>query len=130
MRFTIVFAMLLLGLFSCNEPEKPKNAEETLRAFQLAINVLDIGTAQKLAVESTKKQLQLLAVDMKMSSAEAVAAKKKTLFTEIKTVSCSKDSLKKFCTICCGFDGKVKNALLIAQHGGWLVEMDFGMSDK
>jgi hypothetical protein len=50
MRFTVVFAMLLLGLISCNEPEKPKNAEETLRAFQLAINVLDIGTGSGLMI--------------------------------------------------------------------------------
>lgn len=130
MRFTVVFVILLLGLISCNEPEKPKNAEETLRAFQLAINVLDIGTAQKLAVESTKKQLQLLAVDMKMSSAEAVAAKKKTLFTEIKTVKCSGDTAKKDCTVCCGIDGKEKNAILIQQNGSWLVEMDFEMADN
>jgi len=128
MRFTAVFVMLLLGLISCDEPQKPKSAEETLRAFQLAVNVLDIGTAQKLAIESTKKQLQLLAVDMKMSSAEAVAAKKKMLFTEIRNVNCSGDASKKDCTICCSIDGKEKNARLIQENGNWLVEMDFGMA--
>jgi len=125
MRIAIYISMLLMGLCSCDEPEKPKNAEETLRAFVLAINVLDIGRAQKLAVESTKEELQILAVSMKMSSEEELTAKKKALFTELKAINCSGGTSKKVCTICCGIDGKTKNATLTAQNGNWLVEMEF-----
>jgi len=124
----VVFSFaLLLFLFSCEEPPGPKNAEETLRSFLLAVNVLDISEAQKLATENTDKQLQLLGVYMKMSSDEEVAAKKKELFTEIKTVKCSGNATKMNCTICCGTDGKEKTATLIQQNGNWFVDMHFGM---
>jgi hypothetical protein len=126
-----VFFLLSILLFvSCEAPESPKNAEETLRSFQLAVNVLDIKTAQILASGQTSRQLHLLGVYMKMSSDEEIAAKKKELFTEIKTIKCSGDAPKLTCTICCSTDGKEKTAILIQQNGKWLVDMHFGMSDQ
>jgi hypothetical protein len=129
MRAVFTFLSFLL-FFSCEAPESPKNAEETLRSFQLAVNVLDVSKAQNLATAQCKTQLQLLGVFMKMSSDEEIAAKKKELFTEIKSIKCSGDAPKLTCIICCTTEGKEKTANLIQQNGKWLVDMHFGMSDQ
>ena len=127
-----VFAALLL--ISCvtgsNDKASPKNAEDAYREFQLAINVLDIKTAQKLATDNCKRQLQLLGVYTKMSSKEEIETKKKELFAEIKTIECLGDSTKKECSLCCTDSGQEKKAILVQQNGKWLVDTHFGMADN
>jgi hypothetical protein len=127
---TLTLFLLVCLLCSCQETVRPKNAEETFKAFQLAVNVMDIGYAQQLATESTKQQLQLLAVDMKMSSDKEIAAKKKKLFAEIKTLKCKGEAPNVNCSLCCDIDGKEKTAKLVQLDGNWFVEMDFEMADK
>jgi hypothetical protein len=131
--YKILAVLPLLLLISCglysNEKDGPVKAESAFREFQLAINVLDIDTAQKLATENCKKQLQLLGVYMKMSSNEEIEAKKKELFAEIKTIECLGDSNKKTCSLCCTLSGEEKKVILVQQNGKWLVDAHFGMAD-
>ena len=127
-----VFAALLLisCLTGSNDKASPKNAEDAYREFQLAINVLDIKTAQKLSTDNCKRQLQLLGVYTKMSSKEEIETKKKELFAEIKTIECLGDSNKKECSLCCTDSGQEKKAILVQQNGKWLVDAHFGMADN
>ncbi len=119
--YFFIFAALL---YSCAPDAQQNTPEEAAKHFFEELSKLNFEVAELYATEKTKKSLNFIRTELKMSNPTEQNAIKASFQLNFKTIKCAETDGETACQLCCGIDSSEATVQMVQKDKKWFVHWE------
>ena len=122
--YTSIFILTLILFSACAKETHQNNPEEAAKFFFEELAKLDFEVAALYGTNKTKKSLNFIRTELKMSEPVEQIKLKNSLSLRFQTIKCTEVSGQTTCLLCCGTDSTEALVEMIQENKKWFVDWE------
>lgn len=119
-----LFGFIAIAFFACAPDIQQNTPEEAAKHFFEELSKLNFDVAAEYATENTKKSLNFIRTELKMSNPTEQNAIKASFQLNFKSIKCAEYEGQTACQLCCGVDSSEATVQMVQKNKKWFVNWE------